>query len=144
MKTANLLLLGGLAFIGYKLFKGSQSDAGYVGGGGGFSEGVSMPEPANVSIVKPTGERREVSFSTAAEGLPLINAALQGVQIDTGARTITPSSPNRSSPNYNTSVQKLATGETVKIQVKQAATDAQGKTAFDRLIEKNRKAYAAR
>jgi len=145
MKTADLLLYGALGYVAYKVFTGTETGASFAenfsGTGAGPGGSGNVVTPTTVNIKKPTGETQQLTFDgTAKSGVDLINTyILSGkAAIDTGSRTISPSSPDPSSKNYNTSIEKLAGGGTVKVQVKQAERDASGKTAFDRIIERNR------
>jgi hypothetical protein len=145
MKTADLLLYGVLGYAAYKVFTGTEAGEqfaeNFMGTGAGPGGSGNVITPTTVTAIKPSGAREQITFDgTARSGVDLINTyILSGkAAIDTGSRTISPSSPDPSSKNYNTSIEKLAGGGTVKVQVKQAERDASGKTAFDRIIEKNR------
>lgn len=145
MKVGEVLLYGALGYAAYKVFTSTQAGDSFAenwtasGAGPGGSSPIN--EPVSLKVTKPSGERETISFDgSPRSGVDLINTyILSGkASVDTGSRTLVPSSPDPSSKNYNTSVEKLAGGSVVKLQVKQAERDASGKTAFDRLIEKNR------
>jgi len=138
LKNDTLLLLGGGALLWWVLKSKEGAPTSTDTGGGTpppttFGEPVTLPfTPKNASSSVP------VVISNAREGVDFINKLLRtGGTVDTGNYTLIRSSKDKSSPNYNKSVQSLG-GKIQTISVKKSSTN------WDALIKKNKAAAAAR
>lgn len=127
MRNSDGLLLLGLGALVYFGMKSPQASAAESGG-------YNTPQ---ATYTPPGGAPKQtVSLPTPQAGVNLINkAGREGGTIDTGDVVL--QKPTLS--NNRTGVYQLkSTGKVIAVQVNRVATDASGKTATDRLIEKNK------
>jgi hypothetical protein len=126
MKTENLLLLGALGVGAYLLLSKPATATVTNNMQSGQSTGQEAPPPKKDQGVTPA------DIKAVNEGYE--NRTLQRTS-QTVARNVTYTTPDAIQRSGN--VVQLAIGNPVAISATPAVRDAQGKTAIDRLIEKN-------
>jgi len=122
MKTQDLILLGGIAVIGYFAFVKNVS---------GYSSIVPR-ETFQVSGIMPSGETQSAFFNTTAGGVEAMNEITsKGGKLQRTSKTL-------KVLGKNDTIAKLGDGSIKRITVSPAKTDSSGKTKLDKIIAKNK------
>lgn len=143
MKTSDLLLIGGLVGLGVWALSKSASAETETATGAAYpfvAETLTNSEPGAENGIKTLYSDAVASFlnspsnspASIKTGLNVINTALkEGISLPRTSGTI-------AKLGNNTNLARLADGSVKVVSVSQPKRDASGKTALDRLIEKNK------
>ena len=133
MKTENLLLLGALGVGAYLLFGNKTASATVTDNmQSGQSTGQDKEPPKEDQGIKP-GDLADLNTGWDNGTLKRTSTTL--------AQNVTFTTPDQIVPTGN--LVQLGNNAKVAVSVTPAIRDAQGKTAIDRLIEKNKQASSA-
>lgn len=124
MKTRDLLLIGGLAAIGYFIF--TKKAYGY--------ESIARETTPVYAIesMNSANQPQTDYFSSTKEGVSKMN------EITSKGGTLKRTSKTLKSLGLNDTIARLGDGSIKRVTATTAKTDSQGKTALDKIIEKNK------